>query len=150
MSLQLRGDRPRVNRWELALWGIGIVLIVAAAIAGILSVSYLFSATSDTSIDTANRAAVEVAFTFAPAVLTAGLISLILAIAARAVRGWLPRHADAGLAHAAPNDLVSDPAASTPVMAEIVQPLPTASPISAPADHTPYMRPTSGEAATRD
>jgi hypothetical protein len=131
-----RDARPRVNRWEIALWVIGVVLIVVSLVVEVPTVGYLYGGSNGEQPTwfQAFRPAIETALQLDPGVLTAGLMSIILAIVVRALRVNVKRPAIA----AAPAPVVE--------MIEIVQPSPVPSREPAQTDHSMFMRPSEDRA----
>jgi hypothetical protein len=124
-----RDARPRVSRWEIALWVIGAVLVAAPLVYTAFAASYVYDSTQQ-----ALRTVFELGLQMAPGVLTAGLMSIILAIVVRALRANVKHPVIA--------------AASSPVVEtiEIVQPSPVSSRAPAQTDHSLFMRPSEDRA----
>jgi heme/copper-type cytochrome/quinol oxidase subunit 1 len=133
-----REARPRVNRWEIALWLIGVVLVVVPLVFMVLaavSVNRVYSLTDGQPQPiTVFQEVVETGAQLSPSILTAGLMSIILAIVVRALR--------------ASRTYPAIPAALSPVteMIEIVQPSPIPPRVPAQTDHSLFMRPSEDRA----
>ncbi len=78
--------RRRPNGWELALWVLGVVLLVASYLSAQLVVAQLFSSTDSGNgeADLAARGTVELLYTLLPGLFTAALFCFIGAIGLRA------------------------------------------------------------------
>jgi len=126
-----RDARPRVNRWEIALWVIGAVLVVVPLVVEVPTVGYLYGGSNGESSTwfQAFRPAIETALQLAPSVLTAGLMSIILAIVVRALR-----------AHSTHPGIAAAPLPVVEVI-ELVQPSPMSTQVLAQTDHSLFMRP---------
>jgi hypothetical protein len=129
-----RDARPRVNRWEIALWVIGVVFVVVSVVFALVAVSTLYDSTSDGQSISDFQELLQVALQLAPGILTAGLMSIILAIMIRALRANAPHSA-----------IIAQP---SPVveMIEIVQPSPIPPRVPAQTDHSLFMRPSEDRA----
>jgi hypothetical protein len=123
-----RDAHSRVNRSEIALWVIGVVLVVASLVFALLAIEYLYSPSRPAQMSIFAEL-VQVALQLAPGILTAGLVSIILAIMVRALRANVRHPAIA----AAPSPVVE--------LTEIVQPGPVPSRALAQIDHSLFMRP---------
>jgi hypothetical protein len=128
-----RDALPRVNRWEIALWVIGVVFVVLSLVFGFLAIEYLYSSSGPVEQSISDQL-VQIALQLSPSVLTAGLMSIILAIVVRALRANV-RHP-------------SIAAAPVPVVEtiEIVQPSPVPSRATAKTDQSLFMRPSEDRA----
>jgi hypothetical protein len=128
--------RPRVSRWEIALWVIGVVLVVVSLAFAALVGGYIYGDFSGepTASEQAVRGMLEAALQLSPGILTAGLMSIILAIVVRALRANVKHSAIAD----APSPIVET--------IEIVQPNPVAKRAPAQTDHSLYMRPSEDRA----
>jgi hypothetical protein len=128
-----RDARPRVNRSEIALWVIGAVLVAVALVFEVieaLAVNRLYSLNDGQPQPiTVFQELADIGAQLAPSVLTAGLVSIILAIMVRALRANVRHPAIA----AAPSPVVE--------LTEIVQPGPVPSRALAQIDHSLFMRP---------
>jgi hypothetical protein len=131
-----RDARPRVSRWEIALWIIGVVFVAVSVVVEVPTVGYLYGGTNGAQPTwfQAFRPAIETALQLDPSVMTAGLMSIILAIVVRALR--------------ASKTYPAIPAAPSPVteMIEIVQPSPIPPRAPAQTDHSLFMRPSEDRA----
>ena len=134
-----RDVRPRVNRWEIALWVIGAVFVIVSLVFALVIGTYIYGYFSEepSVSEQAFRTFLQAALQLAPSVLTAGLVSIILAIAVRALRS----HATHPGIAAAPSPVVE--------VIEIVQPSPVPTRTPAQTDHSLYMRPSEDRANPR-
>jgi hypothetical protein len=128
-----RDARPRVSRWEIALWVIGVVFVVLSLVFAFLAIEYLYSSSGPVE-QSISLQLLQIAVQLSPSVLTAGLMSIILAIVVRALRANVRHPAIA----AAPAPVVE--------MIEIVQPSPVPSRAPAQTDHSLFMRPSEDRA----
>jgi hypothetical protein len=128
-----RDARPRVNRGEIALWVIGAVL-VAVSLAIVIDAMEYLSSPNRSGQPSVFDELVQIAMQLAPSVLTAGLVSIILAIVVRALRANVTHPAIA----AAPSPVVE--------VIEIVQPSPMPAREPAQTDHSLFMRPSKDRA----
>jgi hypothetical protein len=128
-----RDARQRVSRWEIALWVIGVVFVVLSLVFAFLAIQYLYSSSGPVE-QSISVQLLQIALQLSPSVLTAGLMSIILAIVVRALRANVKHPVIA--------------AASSPVVEtiEIVQPSPVPSRAPAQTDHSLFMRPSEDRA----
>jgi hypothetical protein len=131
-----REARPRVSRWEIALWIIGVVFVAVSLVVEVPTVGYLYGGSNGEQPTwfQAFRPAIETALQLDPSVMTAGLMSIILAIVVRALRAHVTHP---GIA-AAPLPVVE--------LTEIVQPSPMPTRAPAQTDHSLFMRPSEDRA----
>jgi hypothetical protein len=135
----------RLSGWELALWIMGALLMVASIVSVRLVVTQLFNdpSGSPASTDVVAREIAEVTYTTLPGLLTASLLCFIVAVALRAQAANTRRFADA-VAAATGSTVV------TATSAPVAQPSPAAPPVTpqapqrpqpADTDYSRFMRP---------
>jgi hypothetical protein len=134
----------RVNRSELALWIIGIVLLAASVVLVVGFVKVIIAQETEvTTASTVDHFGVEVAFeqaanVYTPGVVTGGIVCIALAIFLRGLDLNARRRA-ADVVSASPSEAPIPP---------LTEPAATPTPVSAPAvqgppltDYSAFMRP---------
>ena len=151
--------RRRANGWEIALWVLGIVLLLGAVAVGYYFLQYIYAASTSPSPDIGFLSAFFQASSIVmPGLVTGGIVCIALAIFARALDVNARRRlAAVGAPAIVPSATATPPTASSPASGGPTGPVPAdpapGAPTSASArqappptpaattDYSPYMRP---------
>jgi hypothetical protein len=137
--------RRRVNGWEIALWVLGVTLLLGAIAVGYYFLQYIYAASTDPSPQIGFLSAFFQASSIAmPGLVTGGIACIALAIFARALDVNATRRESARRS-AFPSAV---PSAVAVPSAEPIAPLPTprSAPVTPaesvePGDYSAFMRP---------
>jgi hypothetical protein len=139
-----KAPRRRRNRWELALWLFGVLLLVFGVASVYVVSKQLFENANVNSLQSPNatwRAIAEILYSLLPSVISGSLLCFIVAIGLRALEGNVARR---------PGAVLSSPSAAPVAAAAAVAPV-EAAPHPAPVevasaapsdrDYSRFMRP---------
>jgi hypothetical protein len=119
----------RPSGWEIALWAFGILLVIASVQANVTAMETQFNGmTADGCAEQSCLIYTQAMYALSPGAFTAGLITIALALAVRAVKTLKPTAA-APVEPAAPSTAPADP--------QVLEPAQTPTPTDQPAPAFP-------------